>query len=218
MAARFAPPVMERIGWVSKSMGLTASKWLQDVAMAELARVQARIGAAVPGQEYSELSKERPPEHGGTLSAPMVSTAPITAPRDAAPSIPVWRPGPPKTPAWNRGAPAANWTNPQPDQPQVPEQVKPYACKECKDQGGGVLVECICGRYRDQQGNVQTSPDAEDGPRDWATAWKLLEGMDQVERAEKFFEWSKGRALPPEWRDMTRETRISWLNLKWPLT
>lgn len=214
MAARFAPPVMERIGWVSKSMGLTASKWLQDVAMAELARVQARIGAATPGQE--SVPSEAP-------VVPAASTTPISAPPNTlpAPSIPVWRPGPPKTPAWNQGKaplrtdlPVAR-TTPEPSEPT--EIVKTYACKECKDQGGGVLVECICGRYRDQQGNVQVSPDAEDGPRDWATAWKLLEGMDQVERAEKFFEWSKGRALPAEWRDMTRQTRISWLNLKWPL-
>lgn len=142
----------------------------------------------------------------------------------SAPIIPAWRHQPPKPPAWNGGAiapprsasPVINM-EPEPAPVAMPTPVKKFECQECKDEGAGILKECICGRYKDQQGRVQRTPDHVDGPRDWGHAFALLEGMEVLERSEQFAVWLNGKTLPTQWRDMVRDAKISWLNLACPL-
>lgn len=140
------------------------------------------------------------------------------------PVVPAWRHQPPKPPTWNGVAvvqprstsPVINM-EPEPAPVVMPTPVKKFECQECKDEGAGILKECICGRYKDQQGRVQRTPDHVDGPRDWGHAFALLEGMDVLERSEQFAVWLKGKTLPTQWRDMVRDAKISWLNLSCPL-
>lgn len=145
--------------------------------------------------------------------------------------LPKWTPQPrkPTLPAWNptgagpatvdveAGSNGLATSGRQETAPLESPSGKTYECEECKDQGGGILVECLCGRYRNQQGEVLVSADFKLGPREWGTAFKLMEGMQALDRQEKFFEWSKGGKLPVGWSGFPREIKIEWLNTNWPL-
>lgn len=211
------PDAYEEIEKQGKVLGLTPAEWATAVVLRAAMPVQA--GAkGIPGEEPEECRTS-----SGTADrqagAPVIQAeAPPAAPKPVAQNVvPAWS-SRPKPPAWKQPAAGDPPIKPAPAKTEAPEPVAVYECRSCKDQGGGILVECVCGRYKDQQGKVHISPDAAHGPQNWNEAWTLMEGMDSVERAEKFFEWTEGKELPGQWKTMTREVKVAWLNQNWPLS
>ncbi len=49
----------------------------------------------------------------------------------------------------------------------------------------------------------------------WPELWdKLLKAPDKAARFSKI---AAGRQVPPEWKNMTREYKVRWLEQNWPL-
>lgn len=229
IAARFHPRLIPIIEEIAKRHKVTPSKWLEDLAMGAVNVQLAKIGPVeTMVADFPAVEVPKTPSIGGGMQGVafrtpdpltrIVPSSPTTVEPPVASQPPTtkltWqRPAPPPKPSWAKPAAQAQE---KPAEPIVPKVQ--YSCDVCQDQGAGVLKECVCGRYRDQQGNVQMSPDGPPTPSTWAEAWEVMSKMDNVDRAEKFFAFCGGTVpLPEEWSSMPKELKIDWLTVNVPI-